>query len=94
MTTRKRRKRTALPLPLMWAQLAADSWETIGRRTLMMANGTCSPAEYQRMVTEKMLAAQQSAIAMMRPSHTVDWAAAMAPWHKGAGANARRLSRK
>ena len=34
----KRRKRTkAVPSPLVMAELAVASWETIARRTLMMA---------------------------------------------------------
>ncbi|MDB5393198.1 MAG: hypothetical protein JWM91_704, partial [Rhodospirillales bacterium] len=34
-------------------QVAIYSWETIARRTMMMAKGTCSPAEYQKMIAEK-----------------------------------------
>ena len=51
MTKRKRMK--AVPLPVMMAELTFASWETIARRTWMMAQGTCSPAEYRRMVHEK-----------------------------------------
>jgi hypothetical protein len=47
----------------MMADLAMASWETIARRTAMIARGTCSPAEYQCMITEKAAALQQSAIA-------------------------------
>jgi hypothetical protein len=42
------------------------SWDTIARRSLMMLQGTCSPAEYRRMATEKVAAMQLSALAMMR----------------------------
>ena len=55
---KRRKKRAAVPLPLMMAETALSSWETIGHRTWMMAQGRCSPAEYQRMVVEKAQAAQ------------------------------------
>ena len=38
------------------ARLTAASCETIFHRTSMMAAGTCSPAEYQRMIMEKAAA--------------------------------------
>jgi len=49
--TMPRRKRKS-PLPLLLAELSFASWETIHRRTLMMARGACSPAEYSRMIGE------------------------------------------
>jgi hypothetical protein len=57
----------------------------------MIAQGTCTPSEYQRMMLEKVAALQQSAIAVMTGRGKK---AALAPWHKRARANARRLSRK
>jgi len=63
------RKRTLNPsyaFPMMMARLAAASWETILRRTLMMAQGTCTPAEYRRMAAEKVAAMQFSTAALMR----------------------------
>lgn len=51
MKARKRRKN--LSLPGMWTELMWASWETITRRTLLMAQNTCSPTECRRMVTEK-----------------------------------------
>lgn len=93
MATRKRRRPPA-PLPLLFAELAMASWETIARRMLMMANGTCSPAEYTRMIMEKAAAAQASGLALSRQwtgrtSHN-----AIRPWHRGATANARRLRKR
>jgi hypothetical protein len=44
-------------------QLTAASWETIFHRTAMMAQGTCSAAEYQRMVLEKLAAMQAASLA-------------------------------
>jgi len=49
-------RRRARTFPLMMAELAMASWETIARRTSMIARGTCSPAEYQRMIIEKAAA--------------------------------------
>ena len=76
---------------MMMAELAMASWETIARRTAMIGRGALSPAEYQRMVLEKAVAMQQSAIAAMTGRGKK---AVLAPWHKRATANARRLRRK
>jgi hypothetical protein len=83
-----RRKR---PLPVMMAELMVASWETIARRSLMMIQGTCSPTEYRRMTTEKAAAMQQSALAVMLGRGK---RRALAPWHKRATANAKRLRAK
>ncbi len=90
----KRRRRPVLPLPLLMAELAFASWETVLRRTAMMAAGNCSLAEYQRMVLEKAEAAQRSALAMMTLSGQRGLRAAVAPWHRRARANAKRLRRR
>jgi hypothetical protein len=83
-----RRKRA---LPLMMTELMLASWETIARRTLMIAQNTCSPAEYKRMVIEKVAALQSSTLAAMSGRGT---RALMAPWQLRATANAKRLRRK
>jgi hypothetical protein len=75
----------------MMAELFTASWETMARRSSMIAKGVCPPVEYQRMVIEKAAALQQSAIAVMTGRGNK---AALAPWHKRATANARRLRRK
>jgi hypothetical protein len=77
-------------LPAMMTQLAMSSWETIFHRSLMMAQGTCSPAEYQRMVMEKAAAMQASTLALMTGR---GHAAALAPYLVRSRANARRLRR-
>jgi hypothetical protein len=74
----------------MMAELAMASWETIARRTAMIAQGTLTAVEYQRMVMEKAAALRQSAMAVMTGRGKK---AALAPWHKRATANARRLCR-
>ncbi len=84
-------KRSSRRLPLMMAQMTLASWETICRRTLMMAQGTCSPAEYRRMVTEKAAAMQASSLALMTGRGS---AAAVAPYLVRSRANAKRLRRK
>lgn len=78
-------------LPAMMTQLTLSSWETIYRRTVMMAQGTCSAAEYQRMVMEKAAAMQASTLALMTGRGQ---AAAMAPYLIRSRANAKRLRRK
>ena len=76
---------------MMMAQLAVASWETIARRTLMMAQGACTAAEYRRMATEKVAALQISTAALML-GH--GHAAVLAPFVVRARANARRLRPK
>lgn len=86
-----RRKRRPVPLPIMMAELMLSSWETIGRRTSMMAQGSCSAAEYRRMVNEKALAAYSSALVFANHRSYGVMLAALAPWHRRATANAKRL---
>jgi 23S rRNA maturation mini-RNase III len=88
MTKRAPRLPTAFPTTL--ASLALTSWETIFRRSMMMVQGTCSAAEYQRMVTEKVVATQQSLWAMAcGGSHD----AMLRPYVTRARANVKRLRR-
>jgi hypothetical protein len=84
-------KRRSRNLPAMMTQLTLSSWETIYHRTLMMAQGRCSAAEYQRMVMEKAAAMQASAVALMTGR---GHAAALAPYLVRSRANAKRLRRK
>ena len=84
-------KRISRNFPAMMTQLTLSSWETIYHRSLMMAQGTLSVAEYQRMVMEKAAAAQASALALMSGQ---GHAAAVAPYLVRSRANARRLRRK
>lgn len=73
------------------AELTVASWETIFYRSLMMAQGTFSNTEFKRMVAEKMRAARHSALAMMVPRVDGHLTAFVAPWHRRATANAKRL---
>ncbi len=86
---------TLVPPPMMlmtmMMRLATASWGTIMHRSMMMAQGTCSAAEYQRMFTEKIVATQLSAAAMIAGRGHV---AALQPFVSRARANHRRLGRK
>ena len=83
-----------VPLPLMAAELALSSWEAIARRTWMISLGYCSPAEYQRMVIEKIQAAHETGLALAMPWTAATAAGLLAPWHSRATANARRLLKR
>jgi hypothetical protein len=84
-------KRISRNFPAMLTQLTLSSWETIYHRSLMMAQGTLSVAEYQRMIMEKAAAAQASTLALMSGQ---GHAAVVAPYLVRSRANARRLRRK
>jgi hypothetical protein len=84
-------KRISRNFPAMMTQLTLSSWETIYHRSLMMAQGTLSVAEYQRMFMEKAAAVQASTLALMSGQ---GHAAAVAPYLVRSRANARRLRRK
>ena len=88
---KKHTLRRSPAFPVMMAELMMASWETIARRSLMIIQGACSPAEYQRMAMEKAAAFQRSALAVMTGR---GGKAALAPWHRRATANARRLRQK
>jgi hypothetical protein len=89
-----RRRRRAVPLSAMMAELVFSSWETIARRSLMAAQGRCSPAEYRRMVLEKMTAAQLSSFALLRSRRKATVSSVLKPWHSRSTANAKRLRGK
>jgi hypothetical protein len=90
----KRKRRLPVPLPLMLAELVFASWTTVAQRSLMIAQGTCPPAEFQRMVTEKIRAAQRSSVALSRRRGATNMSAILAPWHDGATKNVRRLRKR
>lgn len=88
----RRRKNSSAALPRMLLELAMNSAETIGRRWWMVASGKSTPAEYRRMVLEKVKAAQETGAAMFfrKPSA----AALLRPWHAGARRNVKRLRKR
>lgn len=87
---KKHASHSAFALPSMMTSLAMASWETIFHRTMMMAQGTCSVAEYQRMMMEKAAAIHSSTIALMTGGTQT---AVLAPFVTRARANAKRLRR-
>lgn len=91
MTKRRQHQSTFLPIRML--ELTLASWETIYHRTLMMGRGTCSPAEYARMVREKADAFRRSS-ALLSGSKPPPLSALIEPWHSKATANARRLRRR
>jgi len=78
-------------LPMMLAQLTLTSWETIVRRSLIMAQGTCPPDEFARMTSEKVAAVQTSMAAVARGGGHAE---ALAPFLTKTRANVQRLRRK
>ncbi len=78
----------AFALPRMWTELAVASWETVWRRTALMASGTCTSAEYEQMLREKMNAVHLSSVALISGRQAED---VLRPFHVRATANARRL---
>ena len=87
----RRRRRASSPLSMTMASLTATSWETILRRTLLMAKGACSATEYRRMTAEKVAAMQMSMGALMKGK---GHAAMLGPFVSRTRANAKRLRRK
>jgi len=90
-----RRSRSSAPGLLV--ELGAASAETIARRMMLMGTGRCSRSEYRKMVTEKVTAAQSSALSSwfeMAFSPWSMWTAMLQPYHRAARRNARRLRRK
>jgi hypothetical protein len=74
--------------------LLLDSWETVMRRTLLIAQNDCSPAEYRRMVKEKAEAVTISGLALISSGGKAPMSSLLAPWHRRAKANAKRLRKK
>ena len=86
------KRHATLSTPFMVAELAWASWETIARRSLMMAQNTCSVAEYNRMVAEKAAAALEIG-RVLASTGSVSAEALLKPLHSRATANAKRLRR-
>jgi hypothetical protein len=54
-----------LAFPKMMAQLAFASWETMGYRIMLIAQGACTMSEYELMASEKVEALQLSMLALL-----------------------------
>jgi hypothetical protein len=92
MASRPRRKTVSVSVMMTGLMLA--SWETILRRTLLMAQNKCSPAEYWRMVKEKTEAAAVSGLTLAAGGGRASVKTLLAPWYARAKSNARRLRSK
>ena len=90
----RRKQRQGLSLAVMMSDLMLASWETIARRSILILQNDCSPAEYRRMANEKAEAAARSAIRLASGSGRATMGSLLAPWHSRAVANARRLRKK
>jgi len=88
---KKTRRRKAVRLPAMVTELMFSSFETIGRRSWMLSQGKCSPTEFARMVLEKQQALCLSGFALLTGASAPS---ILAPFHRAATANAKRLRRK
>ncbi len=75
----------------MLFELAWASLETIIQRSIMVAQSTCSAAEYLQKVDEKTKAALEVGELLFLP-HKASAQAFLTPWHSRATANAKRLS--
>jgi hypothetical protein len=78
----------------MMTDLLLHSWETVMRRTLLIAQNDCLPAEYRRMVKEKAEAAALSRLALISGGGKASMSSLLAPWHRRAKANAKRLRKR
>jgi hypothetical protein len=88
-----RKRRKAVGIGAMLAGLGLASAEVIARRGWMIATGACTPAEYRRMIAEKISASQQtarSALSSRRPRMK----SLLAPWYSATQRNVERLRRK
>jgi hypothetical protein len=64
------------------------------RRTLLIMQNQCSPAEYRRMVNEKAQAAARSTARLVSGNGRATMTSLLVPWHFRAMANAKRLRKK
>jgi hypothetical protein len=77
-----------LAFPKMMAQLTLASWETIGYRIVLIAQGACTMSEYQLMASEKVEALQLSTLALLAGCSQEEMAK---PYLQRAQNNASRL---
>jgi hypothetical protein len=79
---------------MIMADLMLASLETFTRRTLLIAQNKCSPAEYRRMFDEKVGAAAAAGSKLVASRRRPTIASVLAPWRSRAVANAKRLRKK
>jgi hypothetical protein len=79
---------------MMLTDLTLAFWETIARRTMLIAQNRCSKAEYRRMVREKAQAAMETGLRLASSGGQASINSLMAPWYSRVTANAKRLRKK
>ena len=67
----------------MMTELMFSSFETIARRSWMLAQGKCSPTEFARMVLEKQQALSLSGFALLSGASAASILASLPPWRDG-----------
>ena len=78
----------------MMTDLMLSSWETIARRSLLIAQNRCSPLEYNLMVLEKAQAAMETSYKFISANGQPPIASLITPWLKRSKANNRRLRKR
>ena len=71
-----------------------SSWETIARRSLLIAQNQCSPLEYHRMVSEKAMAAMETGFRLISTGGNAPLESLLTPWLKRSRANSKRLRKR
>jgi hypothetical protein len=75
-------------LPIMVAELAMHSWETMLHRTALIVRGTCTADEFTRMAVEKVAALEDAMAALANGGSHEDL---IDPFLRRARENAERL---
>jgi hypothetical protein len=75
----------------MMTDLMLSSWETIARRSLLIAQNQCSPLEYHLMLTEKAHAAMETGVQLISAGGAPAITSLISPWLKRSKANSKRL---
>ena len=78
----------------MMTDLMMSSWETIARRSLLIAQNQCSPLEYHLMISEKALAAMETGYKFIAAGGQPAIASLITPWLERSKANSRRLRKR
>ena len=81
-------------LPGMLTSMTMASWETIMRRSFLIAQNACPQEEYLRMVQEKAEATMESGMKLIWSGGQASMASLIAPFHSRAVKNAKRLRKK
>ena len=78
----------------MMTDLMLSSWETIARRSLLIAQNQCSPLEYHRMLSEKAMAAMETGFHLISTGGSAPIESLITPWLTRSRANSKRLRKR